>query len=55
MQNCLTLEGKAGTDLVAGFVQFLGVEGDANAESEALVDLGVVGEREEATGVELGL
>jgi hypothetical protein len=40
---------------VAGLVELLGVEGDADAEGEALVDLGVVGEREEATVVDLGL
>ena len=51
----LTLEGEAGADLVAGLVKLLGVERDADAESEALVDLGVVGEREETAVVDLGL
>lgn len=51
----LTLEREAGADLVAGLVELLGVEGDADAEGEALIDLGVVREGEEAAVVDLGL
>ena len=55
MGEHLTLEGEAGADLVAGLVELLGVEGDTDADGEALVDLGVVGEREETAVVDLGL
>jgi len=51
----LTLKSKAGTNLVAGLVEFLGIEGTANAEGEALVDLNVVCEGEDAAVVDLGL
>ena len=40
---------------MAGLVELLGVEGDANAEGEALVDLGVVGQGEETAVIDLGL
>lgn len=41
--------------LVAGLVKLLGVEGGTDTEGEALVDLGVVGERSNAAVVDLGL
>ena len=51
----LTLEGEAGADLVSGLVQLLGIKGAANAEGQAAVDLGVVGEGCNAEVVDLGL
>jgi hypothetical protein len=51
----LTFESKAGSDLVAGLVELLGVKRGADAKSEAGVDLGVVGERDNAPVVQLGL
>jgi len=52
---CLTLERKAGAELVAGLVQLLGVEGAADAEGKTGVDLGVVGQRGDTTVVDLSL
>jgi hypothetical protein len=40
---------------VTGLVELLCVEGAADAEGEALVDLDVIGEGEDATVVDLGL
>ena len=40
---------------MAGFAKFLGVEGAADAEGEAAVDLGVVGKAGNAAVVDLGL
>ena len=40
---------------MASLVELLCVKGSTNAEGEALVDLGVVGEGEDATVVDLGL
>lgn len=51
----LRLEGEAGADLVGGLVQLLGVEGGADAEGDALVDLGVVGDGGDTAVVDLGL
>jgi len=51
----LTLEGKAGAELVAGLVELLGIERAANAEGQTAVDLGVVGEGGNAEVVDLGL
>jgi hypothetical protein len=51
----LSLEGEAGANFVASLVELLGIEGSTNAEGEALVDLGVVCEGEDATVVYLGL
>lgn len=51
----LTLEGEAGAELVAGFVQLLGIKGTANTKGEAAVDLGVVGKGRDAEVVDLGL
>jgi hypothetical protein len=52
---CLTLEGEAGTELVAGLVELLGIERATNAEGQARVDLGVVGKGCNAEVVNLGL
>jgi len=41
--------------LVAGLVELLCIEGGADAEGEASVDLGVVGEGGDAAIVDLGL
>lgn len=51
----LTLKGEAGAELVARLVQLLGIERAANAEGQAAVDLGVVGEGCNAEVVDLGL
>lgn len=51
----LTLECKAGTELVAGLVELLGIERAANAEGQTAVDLGVVGKGRDAEVVDLGL
>lgn len=40
---------------MAGFAEFLGVEGAADAEGEAAVDLGVIGKAGNAAVVDLGL
>lgn len=51
----LTLEDEAGTNLVAGFVELLGVKGGTDAQGHARVDLGVVGEGEDTGVVDLSL
>lgn len=53
--GCSTLESEAGSELVAGLVQLLGIERAANTESQTGVDLGVVGEGRNAEVVDLGL
>ena len=53
--RCLTLEGEAGAELVAGLVQLLGIERATNTEGQTAVDLGVVGEGSNAEVVDLGL
>jgi hypothetical protein len=55
IRRYLTLEGEAGAELVARLVKFLRIEGAANAEGQAAVDLGVVGEGGDAAVVDLGL
>jgi len=40
---------------VAALIEFLRVEGQAEAQGEAWVDLGVVGEGESATVIDLAL
>lgn len=51
----LTLEGERGADLVAGLVELGGVEGEAEAEGGAGVELGAVGEGSNAAVVDLDL
>lgn len=51
----LTLEGKGGADLVAGLVELVGVERQAEADGSAGVELGRVGEGSDAAVVDLGL
>jgi hypothetical protein len=53
--RCLTLEGEAGAELVAGLVQLLGIERATNTEGQTAVDLGVVGEGSNSKVVDLGL
>lgn len=51
----LTLEGKAGADLVSGLVELVGVERKTEAKGGAGVELGVVGEGSDTAVVDLGL
>jgi hypothetical protein len=44
-----------GSDLVAALVELLGIEGTANAEGEAGIDLGVVGQGDETLVIDLEL
>ena len=54
-KRSLTLESQAGADLVAGLVQLLGVEGEAETDGGASVELGAVGESGDTAVVDLGL
>jgi hypothetical protein len=51
----LTLEGEVGANLVATLIELLGIEGAANAKGEASIDLGVVGQGDETTVIDLEL
>lgn len=51
----LTLEGQAGTDLVASLVELGSVKRETETESGATVELGVVGKGSNTAVVDLGL
>jgi hypothetical protein len=51
----LTLKGQRSANLVAGLVELVGVEGQAEADGGAGVELGGVGEGRDAAVVDLGL
>lgn len=53
--TCLSLEGKAGADLVGGLVQVLGIKGGTQAEGDAGAQEDVVGQSGDTTVVDLGL
>ena len=55
MRKFLTFKDKASTNLVAGFIQFLGVEGETHTKGESRVDLGIVGYGSDTLVVNLGL
>jgi hypothetical protein len=55
LYNILTFESETGTDLVAGLVEFLGIERSTDTESESGVDLGVVSDGNYTTIVDLEL
>lgn len=51
----LTLKGERSTDLVAGLVELVGVEREAEAEGGASVELGAVRKSSDTAVVDLGL
>jgi hypothetical protein len=55
LRNHLSLEGEAGTDLVGGLVQVLGVEGSTETEGDARAEQDVVGQGGNTTVVDLSL
>jgi hypothetical protein len=53
--STLTLEGERGSDLVAGLVELVGVEGQTKADGGASVELGAVSKGSNTAVVDLGL
>lgn len=51
----LPFKSEAGTNLVGGLVEVLGVEGSAEAKGDASAELDVVGQGGDAAVVDLGL